>query len=274
MTMAVQHLALVLAAATMYPPPSSPSQPAGLSASSWSPPANWRPSVDTDGGFVVDGGGDDNNIDDGSDYDEYAADLLSAAASFENQSSESSESSIPPTAASLGGRCTDDQFTVSLYGLVAGVVCVLGLLGNSVSIGVLAHDAKTPAFSFQLVALAAADNLLLALWFVHYSVRYSMRYYRVDADGRSVADPAWLSLVRFYTFPVVYMAQTATIWLTVVIAFNRYMAVCWPYKAPRLQKVRIVHRVVVAVVAFSIVYNMPRFVFDRTAEIQDRMSRV
>ena len=101
------------------------------------------------------------------------------------------------------------HFTFFLYGVVAGVVCIVGLVGNLISAAVLSHDSKTPIASFQLMALALADNLFLALWLIHYSLRYVLRF--PDAPDSPV-----LTYVRVHTFPVLYTAQTWTIWLTVV----------------------------------------------------------
>jgi len=142
-------------------------------------------------------------------------------------------------------------FTFGLYGFLAGTTCILGLTGNLISVAVLSQDCKTPVASFQLMALAVADNMFLALWFIHYSLRYVLRF---------VGDPVppALTYVRIHTFPVLYTAQTWTIWLTVVIAFNRYMAVCWPYLALRIHNIYKVRLQVYVVTAFSLIYNLPR----------------
>lgn len=145
-----------------------------------------------------------------------------------------------------------NHFTFLLYGVVAGVVCLLGLVGNLISIIVLSRDSKTPIASFQLSALAIADNLFLALWFVHYSLRYALRFL-------GSPDPAALTYVRVHTFPVLYTAQTWTIWLTVVIAFTRYVAVCWPYLAPRIHNIDNIRLQISAVTLFTIAYNIPRY---------------
>lgn len=142
-------------------------------------------------------------------------------------------------------------FTFVLYGIVAGIVCVLGLIGNVISVAVLSQDSKTPVASFQLMALAVADNLFLALWFIHYSLRYVLRF-----SGSPV--PPALTYVRVHTFPVLYTAQMWTIWLTVVIAFTRYIAVCWPYLAVSIHNIDKVRLQVYAVTAFSVIYNLPR----------------
>jgi len=120
--------------------------------------------------------------------------------------------STPPTDNDSSSTTAPDpcnHFTFFLYGVVAGVVCIVGLVGNLISAAVLSHDSKTPIASFQLMALALADNLFLALWLIHYSLRYVLRF--PDAPDSPV-----LTYVRVHTFPVLYTAQTWTIWLTVV----------------------------------------------------------
>jgi len=41
-----------------------------------------------------------------------------------------------------------------------------------------------------------------------------------------------------YVNPLGYMAQCATIWLTVLIAVNRYITICHPFKADRFLTIR------------------------------------
>ena len=71
------------------------------------------------------------------------------------------------------------------------------------------------------MALALADNLLLALWLIHYSLRYVL-WWLIHYSVRYVlrfpgaTDPPVLIYVRVHTFPVLFVAQTWTIWLTVV----------------------------------------------------------
>ena len=144
-------------------------------------------------------------------------------------------------------------FLFGLYSVAMGIVGVLGFLGNTLSFLVLRKDRSTPVASFLLQTLAVADNVFLVLWFVHYSVRYCFDYFDIDVKHNS----AWLYL-RVSTFPLLYISQMETIWLTVVIALNRFMAVCRPYRAPRLCTIYNVYKEVVIVTLFSIVYNIPR----------------
>ena len=50
--------------------------------------------------------------------------------------------------------------------LLAGTLCLLGLVGNSVSF-VLMMDEDSKVAAIQLQTLAFTDNLFLAMWFLH-----------------------------------------------------------------------------------------------------------
>lgn len=44
------------------------------------------------------------------------------------------------------------------------------------------------------------------------------------------ARAAWM-YTRLAAYPLAFVGQTATIWLTVLVATSRCLAVCWPAKA-------------------------------------------
>lgn len=62
-----------------------------------------------------------------------------------------------------------------------------------------------------------------------------------------------------YLFPAAITAETGTIYLTVLVTVNRYLAVCRPYDPPGRRSVESARLHVLAVAAFCIVYNLPRF---------------
>ncbi|KAK2159790.1 hypothetical protein LSH36_146g05015 [Paralvinella palmiformis] len=142
-------------------------------------------------------------------------------------------------------------FQLILYGIVMGALCVVGFVGNTISFLVLQKDRSTPVASFLLQSLAVADNIFLLLWLINYSVKYIVRFLEYSST-------TWIYLL-VHAFPIMYMAQTQTIWLTVVIALNRFMAVCMPYRAPHLCNINNVYKEVSLVTVFSIAYNVPRF---------------
>jgi hypothetical protein len=62
-----------------------------------------------------------------------------------------------------------------------------------------------------------------------------------------------------YLFPVAITAETGTIYLTVLVTVNRYLAVCRPYDPPGRRSVESARLHVLVVAVFSVVYNIPRF---------------
>jgi len=45
------------------------------------------------------------------------------------------------------------------------------------------------------------------------------------------AGAAWMYAARLAVYPLSFVGQTVTIWLTVLVAASRCLAVCWPAKA-------------------------------------------
>jgi len=141
-----------------------------------------------------------------------------------------------------------------LHTVMAGMVCLLGFAGNSVSFLVLMRDKATPVASFMLQALAFTDNFFLSIWLLQFSLGDMLTYF----GWISRLHVSWM-YIRLYTYPLLFMGQTATIWMTVLIAFSRYVAVCRPYMAASVCSVASVTKGVIGVVAGSVLYNLPRF---------------
>jgi len=62
-----------------------------------------------------------------------------------------------------------------------------------------------------------------------------------------------------YLFPTAIVAETGTVYLTVLVTINRYLAVCRPYDPPGRRSVEAARLHVLAVAVFSVIYNVPRF---------------
>jgi len=93
---------------------------------------------------------------------------------------------------------------------------------------------------------------------------------QISADYRDVAGE-WggslydavtayvLAYVTVCVFPLVHVTQMWTVWITVLVALSRYVAICRPYQAPRLCTMRRVRQQVAGVAAAIVLYNVPRF---------------
>ncbi len=148
--------------------------------------------------------------------------------------------------------CLESKFII--HTLFAGLVCLIGFIGNSVSLFILAKDKQSPVATYLLQALSLADNVFLGLWFLHYSLRFFFKYTQIEGH----LHVSWV-YTRVYTFPMLFAAQTATIWLTVLIAVSRYILICIPYRANQLVNMPKTKKSVLVVVIFSIAYNIPRY---------------
>ncbi len=150
-------------------------------------------------------------------------------------------------------QCAQHAYFVSNT-IVAGAICLLGFAGNSVSFFVLARDKSTPVASFLLRALAFTDNFFLCAWFLHFTLESAFQYMDLVPQFHI----SWL-YVRVYTYPLLFIGQTGTIWLTVLIAVSRYVAVCKPYHAAKYCTVPVIAKGVLFTAIFSVLYNVPRF---------------
>lgn len=147
-------------------------------------------------------------------------------------------------------------YSFVIYTVIVGFLCLFGLVSNSISFCVFYKDAVKTSTPFLFQGLSVIDNLLLItvipLYCIEPFVLYTGLYPGYLSYGYS-------SIVLVYIFPLASVTQTATIWVTVLVAVNRYIAVCMPYQAPRLCTVRQAKIQLTAVLVLAVLYNVPKF---------------
>ncbi|ELU11482.1 hypothetical protein CAPTEDRAFT_193888 [Capitella teleta] len=152
--------------------------------------------------------------------------------------------------------------------LFAGALCLLGMAGNSLSFIVLNRDRESPVASFLLQSLSLTDNFFLAFWFLHFSINAMFEHFRWVRHFH----PTWI-FIRVYSYPLVFVGQTAMIWMTVLIAVSRYIAVCVPYKASYICNLPRMKLAAGIVLFMSLLYNIPRY-FENTVMRRERNGSV
>ena len=80
----------------------------------------------------------------------------------------------------------------------------------------------------RVQALSVIDNVLVVTAFPLYFLPTFVDYTGLYTDY--VQLNTFHQCVLVYVLPVAFVAQTATIWVTVLVAVNRYIAVCRPYQ--------------------------------------------
>jgi len=146
-----------------------------------------------------------------------------------------------------------DLFDTIIGLWVPGLLAAFGIVGNALSLWVLSRDRSKSATMTSLKALAASDLILLTGALGQQVVPLTCDW--AHSTGQFCARQGYLQV---YAWPIVCAAQTATIWLTVLISTERYVAICAPLKAGRVG-VRKVRLAIVIIGIVSVVFNVPRF---------------
>ena len=163
----------------------------------------------------------------------------------------------------MSNQSTSDKFNITqncavfdftVYTLVGGTLCLLGLVGNVVSFSVLWKDSSKTATAFLLRALAVADTLVLLMALpiyvappVYPYTGFLQSYYLL-----------YVNLLPTF-WPCYLIPYTGTIMLTVLVSLNRYFAVCRPFRSQKFCSTDSARIHVVLVALFSVVYNIPRY---------------
>ena len=165
---------------------------------------------------------------------------------------------VPIQAAAEGGYDKEELARLALFMFIikvlSGFVCVFGIIGNTLSFVILNRDRRKLSTTILLMSLAVFDTLFLFIsimtqvlvpvepyssWFMPYMVIYPY--------------------VIKYGWPMGMTVQCGTVWVIVVIAWDRYFAVVRPLKAPQICTTSRAKKNIAIVVFLALVYNIPRY---------------
>ena len=145
-------------------------------------------------------------------------------------------------------------FRIVVNVFVVGILCLVGFVGNALSVAVLRRDRdKKNTTNWLLQTLAVADTLYLcASVFVQ-----TLKTINADTNWWPDLQRAFPYLEP-YIWPFASIAQTITVWLVMLVTIDRYIAVCLPLKTNMRTLQRTKLAVAIVVIA-AILYNVPRF---------------
>lgn len=78
-----------------------------------------------------------------------------------------------------------------------------------------------------------------------------------------------LAYEAVYVWPFVHICQMGTVWVTLFVAFNRYIAICRPFQAHRICTMRRTRLQAAGLCIFVVLYNLPRFFEHRLGTVVD-----
>lgn len=152
-------------------------------------------------------------------------------------------------------------FTFVLYVGVFGALCLFGLIGNSLSFTVLRWERHCHVATFLLQVMACADNLFLT------TTGFSQMFIATAFFLDDALNPL-TAYIRACVWPLVHITQMWTVWITVLVAVNRYIAICRPFQAALWCTMTQARRHVVIMAVVIVFYNLPRF-FEYRIEFRD-----
>ena len=132
--------------------------------------------------------------------------------------------------------------------IIIALLCLLGIAGNVVTFVVFLMDTIKTSSSFLFQALAVVDTFFLITTAFLFPAR-SNEWFSNHMQA----------YVQVYIFPFASIAQTAAIWGTILIAVNRYIAVCIPFQAARWCTVRQARIQFIILIVCAVAYCIPEF---------------
>ena len=155
---------------------------------------------------------------------------------------------------------SDMQFRLGVFmyylnGVCGMIICVLGMIGNILSVIVLSQRVMSSSTYSYLSALAMSDTVFLF---------FTMLLLLKDTDKPLKDGTAWQDPVYYIKmFPIVHPAavtfQVTSIWLTLAFTVDRYIMICHPFSAERWCSISRARKTIVFLIILSVLYNIPRF---------------
>ena len=138
-----------------------------------------------------------------------------------------------------------------VYIIIVCIVCAIGLIGNTLSFAVLHKSTGENVGTYLLEALALADNMFLVISVCRDANYIISNYYNLSLQ--------YYQVFQTYIWPLGNITQMWTVWVIVIVAGNRYFAVCRPMDAPRLCTKYNVQLEILTMAGAVCVYNFLRF---------------
>ncbi|XP_076232948.1 FMRFamide Receptor [Calliopsis andreniformis] len=157
-------------------------------------------------------------------------------------------------------ECTHDisssgLFDFIIYGILVNLIGLFGIFGNTISMIILSRPQMKSSINYLLIGLARCDTVLIIISILIYGLPAIYTYTGLLFNYKFIVHP---KIVPFL-YPLSCMAQIATVYLTLTVTLERYIAVCHPLKARSFCTYGRAQLAVLVIVIFTFIYNLPKF---------------
>lgn len=146
-------------------------------------------------------------------------------------------------------------FDFIVYGVLINFVGLFGILGNTISMIVLSRPQMKSSINYLLIGLASCDTLLIIISILIFGLPSIYVYTGYLFNYQFIVYP---KIVK-YLYPISCAAQIATVYLTLTVTIERYIAVCHPLKARSFCTCGRARLAFLSIVTFATIYNIPKF---------------
>lgn len=140
-------------------------------------------------------------------------------------------------------------------GIGINLIGCIGILGNVLSMIILSRPQMRSSINYLLIYLARCDTILIItsiLLFGLNPIYYHTGYLR---NYVFYVYPH----IATYVFPIAMIVQTASVYITLTVTLERYVAVCHPLRARALCTYGRAKIYVLVCLIFATIYNFPKF---------------
>lgn len=145
------------------------------------------------------------------------------------------------------------DLAVPLYGYAMPALLVVTTVANTIIVAVLREPHMRSPTNAVLMAMAMSDMLTLV-----FPEPMFFYMYTLNNHAKPLFPPAACYAWSFLHEDIPNLFHTASIWLTVLLAVQRYVAVCHPSVALTWCTQRIVNKAIFAIFVFATIHQAPR----------------
>lgn len=139
-------------------------------------------------------------------------------------------------------------------GLGINIIGLFGVLGNIISMIILSRPQMRSSINYLLIGLARIDTVLIITSMLLFGLPGIHPYTGCMFNYYYIVYPHILPVV----YPIAMVAQTASVYLTMTVSLERFVAVCHPLRARSLCTYGRARIYVIVIIIFSVVYNLPK----------------
>ncbi|XP_077274224.1 FMRFamide Receptor isoform X1 [Temnothorax americanus] len=142
-----------------------------------------------------------------------------------------------------------------IYGIFANLIGLFGIFGNTISMIILSRPQMKSSINYLLIGLARCDTVLIIIAILIYGLPAIYTYTGALFDYKFIVYPKTIK----YLYPLSCIAQFVTVYLTLTVTLERYIAVCHPLKARSFCTYGRAQVAVLVIVTVAVIYNLPKF---------------